>query len=204
MLTVATHTSSEYWPLKIWGMFVHFQCCPLYKMSPCHQNLSSASWPIHAGDVMVNLYGKKEYSLKFFPGHSVIFGIQYSAKKNTTSVWVKMCEPVTQVLREIIIKCNKDKILQTELFSKGQFIDPLYELHVRGNAANLGDRIIRFFYMRIDLNSQKRTFRLFCPPDWLHSHDVQGVLQESDLPLAMLTSFTCLFVCQAPFWVHLP
>ena len=29
--------------------------------------------------------------------------------------------------------------------------------------------------MRIDLNSQKRTFLLFCPPDWLHSHDVQGV-----------------------------
>ena len=57
-----------------------------------------------------------------------------------------MCEPVTRVLREIIIyKCNKDKILQTELFAKGQFIDPLYELHVRGNAANLGDRTIRFF-----------------------------------------------------------
>lgn len=56
-----------------------------------------------------------------------------------------MCEPVTRVLREIIIyKCNKDKILQTELFAKGQFIDPLYELHVRGNAANLGDRTRSF------------------------------------------------------------
>ena len=29
--------------------------------------------------------------------------------------------------------------------------------------------------MRIDLNSQKRKLLLFCPPDWLHSHDVQGV-----------------------------
>ena len=26
-----------------------------------------------------------------------------------------------------------------------------------------------------NLNSQKRKFRLSCPPDWLHSHDVQGV-----------------------------
>ena len=44
-----------------------------------------------------------------------------------------MCEPVTRVLREIIIyKCNKDKILQTELFAKGQFIDPLYELYAVG------------------------------------------------------------------------
>ena len=51
-------------------------------------------------------------------------------------------------------------------------IDPL---HVRGNAANLEDRTIRFFYMRIDLNSQKRKFLLFCPPEWLHSHDVRGV-----------------------------
>ena len=31
------------------------------------------------------------------------------------------------------------------------------------------------FYMRIDLNSWKRKFLLFCPPHWLHSHDVQGV-----------------------------
>ena len=31
-----------------------------------------------------------------------------------------------------------------------------------------------FFYMRIDLNSHKRKFLLFCPLDWLHSHDVQG------------------------------
>ena len=51
-------------------------------------------------------------------------------------------------------------------------IDPL---QVRGNAANLEDRTIRFFYTRIDLNAQKRKFILFCPPDWLHSHDVQGV-----------------------------
>ena len=28
--------------------------------------------------------------------------------------------------------------------------------------------------LRIDLNSQKIKFPLFCPPDWLHSHDVQG------------------------------
>ena len=27
---------------------------------------------------------------------------------------------------------------------------------------------------KIDLNSQKRTFRLFCPPNWLHSHDAQA------------------------------
>ena len=32
-----------------------------------------------------------------------------------------------------------------------------------------------FFSKRIDLNSQRRKFILFCPPDWLHSHDVQGV-----------------------------
>ena len=52
-------------------------------------------------------------------------------------------------------------------------IDPL---HIHGNAANdLEDRTIRIFNMRIDLNSQKRKFLLFCPPDWLHSHDVQGV-----------------------------
>ena len=48
-------------------------------------------------------------------------------------------------------------------------------LHIYGNAANLEDRT-RFFCMGIDLNSQKRTFQfLFCRPDWLHSHDVQGV-----------------------------
>ena len=46
-----------------------------------------------------------------------------------------------------------------------KYIDPL---HVCGNAANLEDRTIRFFL-------QKRNFLLFCPPDWLHSHDVQGV-----------------------------
>ena len=48
-------------------------------------------------------------------------------------------------------------------------------LHVRENAANLEDRTIRFFYMRIDLNSQKIKCLLFYPPNWLHSHDVQGV-----------------------------
>ena len=30
--------------------------------------------------------------------------------------------------------------------------------------------------MRIDFNSQKRKFVLFCPPNWLHSHDAQGGL----------------------------
>ena len=55
-------------------------------------------------------------------------------------------------------------------------IFPIDPLHVRGNAANLGDRTIRFIYMRIDLKSQKRKlFIWFCPPDWLHSHDVQRV-----------------------------
>ena len=49
------------------------------------------------------------------------------------------------------------------------FIDPS---RVGGNAANMEDRTIRLFYMRIDLNSQKRIFVLFCSPDWLHSHDV--------------------------------
>ena len=29
--------------------------------------------------------------------------------------------------------------------------------------------------MRIVHNSQKRKLILFCPSDWLHSHDVQGV-----------------------------
>ena len=29
--------------------------------------------------------------------------------------------------------------------------------------------------MKIDLNSQKKKIILFCPPDWLHSHDMQGV-----------------------------
>ena len=53
----------------------------------------------------------------------------------------------------------------------GGQIDPL---HVRGRQSN-----IYFFYMRIDLNSQKRTFLLFCPPDWLHSHDVQGVYRKT-------------------------
>ena len=48
-------------------------------------------------------------------------------------------------------------------------------MHVRGNAANLENRTIRLFYMRIDLNSQERKFLLFCPPDWLYSYDVQGV-----------------------------
>ena len=57
-----------------------------------------------------------------------------------------------------------------EVRKKWRLIDPL---HVRVNAANLEDRTIRLFlYMRIDLNSQKRIFVLFCPPDWLHSHDV--------------------------------
>ena len=37
------------------------------------------------------------------------------------------------------------------------FIDPL---HVLGNAANLEDRTIIFFYMKIDLNSEKRKFIL--------------------------------------------
>ena len=34
------------------------------------------------------------------------------------------------------------------------------------------------FYMRIDLNSQKRTFLLFCPSDWLLSHTRARGLQE--------------------------
>ena len=51
-----------------------------------------------------------------------------------------------------------------------------HPIDVRGKyAANLEDRTIRFVYTRIDLNSQKRKFLLFFPPDWLHSHDVQGV-----------------------------
>ena len=50
------------------------------------------------------------------------------------------------------------------------------------SAANLEDSTIRFFlHMRIDLNSQKRKFLLFCPPDWLHSHYVQGVYFDAKL-----------------------
>ena len=45
-----------------------------------------------------------------------------------------------------------------------------------GECSQSGGQNKIFFYMRIDLNSQKRKFRLFCPPDWLYqSHDVQGV-----------------------------
>ena len=33
--------------------------------------------------------------------------------------------------------------------------------------------------MRIDLNFQKRKFILFCPPDWLHSRDVQGTTRDA-------------------------
>ena len=33
--------------------------------------------------------------------------------------------------------------------------------------------------MRIDLSFQKRKFLLFCPPDWLHSHDVQGTTRDA-------------------------
>ena len=61
-------------------------------------------------------------------------------------------------------------------------------LHVHGNAANLEDRII-FFYMRIDRNSQKRKFLLFCPPDWLHSHDVQRDLL---VPFVVVFDWHCL------------
>ena len=60
------------------------------------------------------------------------------------------------------------------LFLCHVLIGPINPLHVRGNAANLEDKT-RYFYMRIDLNSQKRKYLLFCPPDWLHSYDVQGV-----------------------------
>ena len=73
-------------------------------------------------------------------------------------------------------------------------IDPL---HVHGNAADQEDRTIRFFNMRIDLNSQKRKFLLFCPPDyWLHSHDVQGVYSIvcDHLLLFVLTVLTLLFL----------
>ena len=37
-----------------------------------------------------------------------------------------------------------------------------------------------FFYTRIDPNAQKRKFILFCPPDWLHSHDMQGSIESGD------------------------
>ena len=46
-------------------------------------------------------------------------------------------------------------------------IDPL---RVCRNAANLEYRTIFFF--------QKRKFLLFCPPDWLHPTDMQGVYSK--------------------------
>ena len=48
--------------------------------------------------------------------------------------------------------------------SKQLTTDPL---HVGENAANLGGTTIRSQF--------PETFYLVCPPDWLHSHDVQGV-----------------------------
>ena len=76
-------------------------------------------------------------------------------------------------------------------------IDPL---HVRGNAANLEDRTIRFFYMRIDLNSQKRKFLLFCSPDWLHSHRrPRGLFFIRSAHMIYIyhihISHTCMYVC---------
>ena len=76
-----------------------------------------------------------------------------------------------------------------EIYAIYAILDPL---HVCGNAANLEDRTIRFFYMRIDLNSQKRKFILFCPPDWLHSHDVQGVYSVGALQFNPQTNTTYL------------
>ena len=38
-----------------------------------------------------------------------------------------------------------------------------------------GTEQYNLFCLIIDLNSQKRKFILFRPPDWRHSHDVQGV-----------------------------
>ena len=52
-------------------------------------------------------------------------------------------------------------------------------LHVRGNAANLGKEQYDFF-----LHENRSQFPeaniviLFCPPDWLHSHYVQGCKQK--------------------------
>ena len=51
-------------------------------------------------------------------------------------------------------------------------IDPL---HVHGNAANLGDRTICLHENRSQFPEEK----LFCPPDWLHSHYVQGAYKTS-------------------------
>ena len=39
-----------------------------------------------------------------------------------------------------------------------------------------------FFTRLIDLNSQKSKFLLFCPPDWLHFHEMQGIKPNQTKP----------------------
>ena len=76
--------------------------------------------------------------------------------------------------------------LQTFITDRTAPIDPL---HLHGNAANRWHRTIRFFYMRIDLNSQKRFMsfvlcsRFGCIPMMCKGSIKPGQTQTQNSPL---------------------
>ena len=55
----------------------------------------------------------------------------------------------------------------------------------------------------MDLNSQKRKFLLLCPPDWLHSHDVQEVYTSKPIPPPSTPMYTYFLYLQTPYFIHL-